>query len=491
MSLKHLAMACAAASLLLLASTSHANVFAAHLTATNTGGNNYNISYRLNEDATAGVSVKVKGPLPATTVVRTINAGNQTKGANSVNWDGKNDASVDVAAGAYSFEVTASATGYGGTDLTKISDDANTFVNFFTPYGVEIDNNVASPNFGRIYVTNNAGATAGQTATTALGRVVSDGVYILSNDQTDITAQGGAGYQGAVAWVGTSSPWRMKLDGDGKIFICDWSDSHSGIWIMDPSNPSAAFDELFSTAVARDAGGLRAGLHGSIGGLWVSGSGASRVLYTLDEDLDLTAAAAGEGRGSIYQYNIGATSTNWSTAPTVVYDDFVAGNLQQNFNSCIAPGNNGWWISQYRSAETALVPSLIHVTLASVPPQTVDFNSANDLTGELAASNQAGMAVSEDGTKLAYAGNAFLKVFNIATFPTVTKLYEATSGNGLYSGSTSRDAAFDAAGNIYAANSSSELLRIYSPPGANSFTTPSPTGVSMTIASGVAQWLEY
>ena len=63
MSLKHLAMACAAASLLLLASTSHANVFAAHLTATNTGGNNYNISYRLNEDATAGVSVKVKGPL--------------------------------------------------------------------------------------------------------------------------------------------------------------------------------------------------------------------------------------------------------------------------------------------------------------------------------------------------------------------------------------------------------------------------------------------
>ena len=487
MSLKNMALASAAAAFLFCAGTSFANVYAAHLTATNTGGNNYNISYRLNENADTGVTVKVKGPLPATTVVRTIAAGSQLKGLNTVAWDGKDDASATVASGSYTFEVTAAASGYPA--VTKLTDEGplpagNKFLNFYTPYGLAIDKNPASANFGKIYVVNNAGSVAATPATTTDGRTMQDGVYILSNDFQDITGQGDTPYNGGVAWLGTSSPFRVRLDADGVPFICDWSDSHSGVWIMDPANPSAAFSELFDSNIVRESSGLRTGLHGSIAGLYVTGTGSGRVLTTIDEDLDLTAATAGEGKGSLYSYAIGTATSGYNTAPTVTFDDFAAGNLEQNMNSTIAPGNGGWWINQNRSTDSATVPSLIHV---ATPSQAVDWNSFTNFGG-INAGAQGGIDISNDGTKLVYSGSAWLRVYEIGTFPVVTLAYEA---GATYTGGTSRDASFDAAGNFYGTNSSSEYLRGYSPAGANSYTTPAPAAVTMAVVAGVNEWLNY
>jgi hypothetical protein len=397
-----------------------------------------------------------------------------------------------VAAGSYSFEVTAAASGYGA--VTKISDEGplpagNKFLNFYTPYGVAVDKNPANATFGRIYVVNNAGSVAATPVNTADGRLaMTDGVYILSNDFQDITGQVDTAYNGGVAWVGNSSPFRVRVAPDGAPFICDWSDSHSGVWIMDAANPANAFSELFDSTIVRGAGGLRTGLHGSIGGLYVAGTGSGRVMTTLDEDLDLTAATLGEGKGSLYSYAIGTATSGYNTAPTVTYDDFAAGNLQQNMNSTIAPGNNGWWISQNRSTDGAAVPALIHVTTS--PAQTVDFNSFTNLPGGvgLAATTQGGMDISPDGTKLVYSVSAGMKVLEIGTFPTVTVAYEA---GATYTGTTSRDAAFDAAGNFYGSNSSAEYLRVYSPAGANSYTTPAPATVTMAVTAGVNEWLNY
>lgn len=76
------------------------------------------IFYRLNQEATA-VSVQVYGPLPSTTVVRTI-AGGTDYGVNSVQWDGKNDASADCVTGNYKFKVFAEDN-VGFADWTNIT----------------------------------------------------------------------------------------------------------------------------------------------------------------------------------------------------------------------------------------------------------------------------------------------------------------------------------------------------------------------------------
>ena len=136
------------------------------------------------------------------------------------------------------------------------------------------------------------------------------------------------------------------------------------------------------------------------------------------------------------------------------------------------------------------MPSLFHITRGTT--DTADWTSAANLPGELTASNQAGMALNVQKNKLAYAGSAYLRVFDISGFPAVTRQYEATTANGLYSGATSRDAAFDAAGNVYATNSSAERLRVYSPGGgANSYESASPSSQSLVVGSGVNEWLHY
>lgn len=468
----------ACALLSVCAQTVHANVFAAHLSSTANADKTYTLSYRLNQAADAGVTVKVKGPLPSTAVVRTMSLGNQTAGPQSVTWDGKNDSGSAAPSGSYTWEVTAAAAGF--SSFTQISSDTNVNNAFYTAYGVDVCNNVNSPHFGEIYVCNGqAGTTGGTTA-----RAVVDGIYILSNDQADLTNQGNTGYAGGVAWGTSASPFRCRLDADGNLFITDWSDTNSGIWIMNTNTPSANFSELFDST-GRATSGLVAGVHGSIAGCWVTGSGDSRVLYTLDEDYDIPGVTG--FIGSVLKYPIGSTKSGYKTTPSIEVDDSAPGvnNLEQNYNGCIAQdANGGWWISQYRGTESAALPSLHHVSTQTT--STADWNSYVNLAGQLTASHQGAMTINPAKTRLAVGGNGFLKVLNITNFPNVTVEYSVTGQSQV-----SRDCAFDAAGNVYYTNSSNERLKIFSPTGANSFTTPSPTGQTLTVGAGVNEWLNY
>lgn len=77
------------------------------------------LSYRLNEDATTA-TVEIYGPLPGTTVIRTI-AGGTDRGLNTVVWDGKDDSEVEVTAGEnYGFRVIVERDP-GHADWTEIS----------------------------------------------------------------------------------------------------------------------------------------------------------------------------------------------------------------------------------------------------------------------------------------------------------------------------------------------------------------------------------
>lgn len=438
-----------------------ADIYASELSSS-TNENGYSLKFTLNENAT---NVEAIISNSEGNVIKTINAGAMNKGVQSLSV-----ANSDLPQGTYTWSIKAVADPVDRP--IKISDNSNSQMQFYSPRGVAVDNSFNSPFFGRVYATETVPGTV-------TNRTTKDGVYILNAALEDITNQGASSYAGGVTWGGSSSPMRLSVAEDGRVFINDWSDAHPGVWIMDPANPSSTFIPVFS-GLTKAASGLSSkdgvNVHGSIVHCWVTGTKENTKLYTFDEDyIDATATSV----GNLLQYNIGTLSTPWQQAPSkVVYDDALNGNLQQNMNSCIAPdGRDGWWISQYRAEDAATIPSLIHVGVDGM----VDFNSGtNPLLIENSVSG--GMAVSYDGKTLAMGCKDEVKIFNVSFsdkgIPTLTKLHSIKPAMGTNSAGLS----IDRSGNVYVISNTSERLGVWALPKAdNSFTTPAPEQYKLVV----------
>jgi hypothetical protein len=446
-------------------STAVANIYASELNLaipTCDCPNTFQFGFTLNENASR-VDINI---LKGDSIVKIIPGGALLKGKNTLTGvvDGVNS-------GEYSWSVVVSADGLDRP--LKISDNANGLMQFNYPRAVSVDNSFESPYFGRIYVSESA-------AGTLPARTTQDGIYVLSAAFQDITGQGATAYNGAVSWGATSSssPMRMSVGEDSKVYVCDWSDAHPGVWVMDPASPSSAFKPVFD-GLTKATNGLSTfngvNIHGSISHCYSMGTGDNTRLYTFDEDyVNETATNA----GNLLQYNIGTLSSPYQSAPTVIYNDILNGNLQQNFNSCIAPDTRGgWWISQYRAADAATIPSLIHVNTSGL----VDFNSGNTPT-LIENSYHGGMAVNAEGTKLAMGCSNELKIFDVrfneAGIPALTKLHSIKPALGVNTTGLS----FDRAGNIYAVSYSDKRLGVWALPKANnSFTTPAPSAQKIMV----------
>ncbi len=461
-----------------VATVSHANVFAAHLKAVASGGagtESYELSYRLNEPATT-VSVEVFGPLPATTVIRTM-TGTTTKGLNTVTWDGKKDGGARADEGDYGWKVVATDSVGHTAQYDLITDDASA-LNFYYPRGIAINKNQDSDTFGCIYVVEaNGGATG-------LGRTTTEGVFIFNNDGTPFDSQGDTGYSGSVAWGLTtaglpsaSGPCRAGLNEDGSyLYVSDWTDAHGGLWRA-PGDCSGTWPAALTEA-GRDAAGLCTN-HGSLMPVLVEGSGASTVVYSMDEDYP---NATSPQRASIFKYNIG-TAVDYADLPTVEYDDGILDRVQ-NYTCDMVRGNDGWWMAQYRSSgnNSQTVPALFHWNVTSA---TEDFNSG--VTNLGMNEGFGALAKSVDGNILylgSYGATGQVHVINITGFPgtaasRVTYFKTSTSSATDYA----RDVKTDAAGNFFVTMNVCELLRGFSPDsGANSFTTNNPTSQKLSLA---------
>ncbi len=436
-----------------------ANIYASELKAESTV-DGYNLKFTLNEASTSTTITVYNG----TDVVKTIDAGSFSKGQHTIAI-----LSADLPEGNFTWTVKAVAESVDRP--LKFSDNNQIQMQFYSPRGVAVDNIVESPYFGRVY----ASETLPRTTT---GRMTTDGVYILNAALEDVTNQGAASYTGQITWDAASSPMRVSVAPDGKVYICDQSLLHSGVWIMDPANPSGIFKPVFDglTLTAGLASKNGVNVHGTISHCWVTGTGADTKLYTFDKEyVDATAT----NMGNMLQYNIGTLETPWQTAPSaVVYNDGLNGNLQQNYNSCLAPDNRGgWWISQYRATDAATIPSLIHINETGV----LNFNSGITPT-LIGNSYTGGMAVNFDGTILAMGCQDEVKVFSItysATgVPTLVRLHSIKPAMG----SNSAGLAFDRAGNVYVISNTSERLGVWALPKVdNQFVTPAPTSQGIIV----------
>lgn len=125
----------------------------------------------------------------------------------------------------------------------KMTGDEET-LKFYNAYGVAIDNNPESPYFGRIYVASSKGGTSA-------GRTTDQGIYIMDPLFGDITNQSNKAYDGGITWSSSNSPFRLAIAPDGRVFMCDFSDGNSGIYVMDPSKPDGKIHQPVRRAYQR------------------------------------------------------------------------------------------------------------------------------------------------------------------------------------------------------------------------------------------------
>lgn len=420
----------------------------------------YKLSFTLNEKADQ-VTIEV---LSGDQVIGTFDAGAMEKGRNS--FDVTNEMLPN---GTFTWQVTASAPGV--MRPVKYTDNAQPEMQFYSSWGVTVDNHFESPYFGRVYVSEGKGGQVTDRQTT-------NGVYIMDAALSDVTGQGQTAYGGGQTWSASNSPFRVFAAPDGNVFMADFSDTHPGVWMMNPADPSADFQPVFDPSLARNSDGLVSNegvnVHGSIAACYVTGTGDDRTLYTFDEDYKV-----GNYAGNLLQYNIGTLATPWRDAPSaVVYDNGANGHKHLNMTVNIAPdGRGGWWISQYRAADEEGVPSLVHIGTDGM----INFNSGKTPL-LLENSVRGGMAVNADGSRIAMGCNNEIKImevnFDENGVPTLTKLHSIEPALGANTNSL----AFDQAGNVYAVSNSGERLGAWALPKAeNTFTTPAPSAQQFEI----------
>jgi len=364
------------------------------------------------------------------------------------------------------FSVTASAQPI--SYIVKVSDDSQPF-QFYAARGVTVDKTPQSPYFGRIYAAEAVGGLCSEDwgETNPEFRTVTQGIYALGNDFTDVTNQGDLAWNGNVAYGENASASnyqfalsRPAVAPDGDVFVCSSTFTGTGIYIMDAAHPDQDFTPVFQGKL-KDMGQVKAGtkvIHNPIMHCYIEGTGEDEVLYTYDRN-----CALGTVYGCIYRYDIGK-GLPWTTVPSATtFNDMNTGSHVQNGSGQMAPdGQGGFFMSQYRFNSSYAVPGLIHVNKAG----EVDFNIGNN---GVDAVQQGGMAVSVDGSLLALGTElGMVKIWGVtydnAGVPTLTPKYEINWGNGK---GVTMACDFDAAGNLYIISNSNERLMVYSLPNLN------------------------
>lgn len=331
------------------------------------------------------------------------------------------------------------------TNIVRLN--SNSDENSYTRAFSTVDKNPESNFFGRVYASNRISAGNAK-----------NGLYAYTPDWKRINSEP---YRGGINF---GNNYRIGIDGNGKIYIPDWADGTSGVYVADPANMEGSFTTFFEGA--RDADGLITNNGEKVGssspGLCVVGTGANTKLYVYNEDMG----------NDVYAYNIGnadgTIAATWAKAPSKSYG---IGYLQLNTNGNVVADENGnIWVSQVRTAgnNNTGVPSLIYVDSEG----DVKFNSgANDFPDELNGTAGGGFAISNDGKTLVINdADGVMQFFNLSwndNTPVLTPKY-SFKASAVLDGSSIYQMAFDYAGNLVV---SGKNLGIYSIPTDNNVVT--------------------
>jgi len=356
--------------------------------------------------------------------------------------------------------------------VLQISPDTKA-TRFFSPRGVAINKDPASPHFGRIYVAN---ATSGVISNGFSGspRAVGDGIYALNSDFTDALGQEDVPLTGGLNFAAGQdlSPYRLTVGQDGNLYVCDYSDTNGGLYVVSADvGPGSGTNVLGGPAGSLfPVGNSR--VHGSIAAAVVEGSVAASNLtaYVIDEDLQTDRAEPVRWMvnslwrhelremlpGPDYQTPQIIAAAPWVGFVSQIMDLSRGANGYFYVNDYRSPGND--WAGLYvLNANGAPLWNSLAATRALLnDPSAVDYLRA---TG--------GADVSPRGDLTALIN---LETNGITVVPLMNGLPDLANrlvfqGFPETAGGQGRDVAFDAAGNLYAISSGARALRAFSPGG--------------------------
>ena len=254
---------------------------------------------------------------------------------------------------------------------------------FNAAHGV-VDTHPLSDYFGRYYIINKKDLINTLEDGTK-DTIPTKGLYILDPDmnrlnETPYTTNWG-------------TPMRAGVASDGTLFVPDFSDSNSGIYVVDPANPENITQFFAGT---RDGNGVftneGVNVGSSTSGLSFYKEGAETKMIVYNEDF-------GSSLGNICIYNVGqedgSIAKTWTAAPSEVYGKGknLAGLVNKNGQPILT--DYGFFCStlRYAGGNNSYASSLRYYNFA----EECQFSSHYDAyVGYINGSNDPALALSAD-----------------------------------------------------------------------------------------------
>ncbi len=406
-------------------------------------GGQINISYILNDNATAGVSVRIWS---GANVIHTITAsggslGTQV-GTNSFVWNGLSDGGTNVLPGIYTVSVTAASLGYD--NWTNITDDGTNF-SAPGPRGIDVNRNTNSPYYGRVFV-------GCANPLFAILKFNADG---SPADEGELST-GGLSWGNGTGVNSYYSPWKIAVAASDLVYIDDFS----GYGV------AYAFDETISTN-CQEAVSAENYPYSTpyLSGLYTTVAGTNAFIWMTDEQ---AASSAGILRWQLNGQGDAATNDTGTVIAPV-----SSGSALSVAPYDVAVDNAGsiYTIQFLTNAEPSNAVIMRFPAYQGVPETDATWAVGAGDTNLLDAY---GIAVDQTATYVAVAirgdGDPELGLTGMLN------LYYASNGQFFTNldqtgGDQYTDVAWDNVGNLYALDTFSNVWRAYSPPGSNQATT--------------------
>ena len=249
-----------------------------------------------------------------------------------------------------------------------------------------VSTNPELDNFGKIYIMHRAGSSSSANAPKS---GVWEYDHNLAKQNTEV-------YKGGVAKFG--NPTRMSMDREGYLYVADWADGNSGIYIANTADMTQPFTQFFAGKRESDGAFNNNGAYtgSSTPGCHVYDNGEEVKLFVYNEDAKGTLPKNGMAVYNIGQED-GTILRQWETAPSAVYTLTGQANTEGNPWGT----SHGFFVSQVREdgQNNSGATSLKFYSNDG----TEQMSSASDLYKEIiTGSNAGGYAVSADESVLIF-----------------------------------------------------------------------------------------
>ena len=321
------------------------------------------------------------------------------------------------------------------------------------PYAI-VNSHPLTDQFGQLYVMEGSGDNKGVSIYDIDMNKLNTTPYVSTDD----------------AW---NAPKRLAIASDGTLFIAEYSDGHSGVYVMDPAQPENITQFFVGDRDGNGVisnGGVNVGA--STAGISIYKDGAESKLVVYNEDF-------GSSLGNILIYNIGQEDGSivktWDAAPSEVYGkgSNLAGLVNKNGQPILT--DYGFFVStlRYAGGNNSYATSCRYYNFA----QECEFSTHYDqYVGYVNGSNDGALALSNDQKYLVLPddNNQFV-VFECA-WDSLGKLSVKYVESFVHNLGPVYQLSFDYAGNLIA-SSAGHITRYTMPTADNTIVIPAKTAL--------------